>query len=84
MIVGRTNKSGEVDVNVCKKKNLTNVRASGSDDALTLTPPSRLSLEQCLEFVDDDELIEITPENIRLRKKILNTEQRRKALSKSK
>lgn len=84
MIVGRTNKSGEVDVNVCKKKNLTNVRASGSDDALTLTPPSRLSLEQCLEFVDDDELIEITPENIRLRKKILNTEQRRKALSKTK
>lgn len=84
MIVGRTNKSGEVDVNVCKKKNLTNVRASGSDDALTLTPPSRLSLEQCLEFVDDDELIEITPENIRLRKEILNTEQRRKALSKSK
>lgn len=84
MIVGRTNKSGEVDVNVCKKKNLTNVRASGSDDALTLTPPSRLSLEQCLEFVDDDELIEITPENIRLRKKILNTEQRKKALSKNK
>lgn len=84
MIVGRTNKSGEIDVNVCKKKNLTNVRASGSDDALTLTPPSRLSLEQCLEFVDDDELIEITPENIRLRKKILNTEQRKKALSKNK
>lgn len=84
MIVGRTNKFDEVDVNVNKKKNLTNVRASGSDDALTLTPPSRMSLEQCLEFVEDDELIEVTPMNIRLRKKILNTDMRKKAVSKAK
>ena len=84
MIVGKTNKSGEVDVNVCKKKNLTNIRAAGSDDALTLTPPSRMSLEQCLEFVDDDELIEVTPLNIRLRKKILDTDQRKKAQAREK
>ena len=71
-------------VNVCKKKQLTNNRASGSDEALKLTPPSVLSLEQCLEFIADDELVEVTPENIRLRKMILSKEQRMKALSKAK
>ena len=68
-------------VNVCKKKHLTNTRASGSDDALKLTPPTILSLEQSLEFINDDELVEVTPRSIRMRKMILNKEQRLKAQS---
>ena len=63
-------------INVCKEKHLTNTRASGSDDALKLVPPKVMSLEQSLEFIGDDELVEITPENIRLRKKILDPTQR--------
>ena len=63
---------------ICKKKHMTNTRASGSDDALKLTPPSIMSLEQCLEFIGDDELVEVTPENIRMRKMILSREQRMK------
>lgn len=78
MIVGSTPKTDDVVVNVCKRKHLTNMRAAGSDDALRLTPPVVMSLEQCLEFVADDELIEITPKSIRLRKQILNSEQRAK------
>lgn len=78
MIVGSTPKTEDVVVNVCKRKHLTNMRAAGSDDALRLTPPVVMSLEQCLEFVADDELIEITPKSIRLRKQILNSEQRAK------
>ena len=78
MIVGENPKSDDIVCNVCKKKQLTNTRASGSDDALRLIPHSVLSLEQSLEFIRDDELVEITPNNIRLRKKILNKELRMK------
>lgn len=80
MIVGVCNKAGDVTVNVCKKKQLTNTRASGSDDALRLITPRTLSLEQCLEFLADDELLEVTPENLRLRKSILDHSMRMKAL----
>ena len=72
MVVGSTPKSEDITVNVCKKKHVTNMRASGSDEALKLTPPSILSLEQSIEFIDDDELLEVTPKNIRIRKKILD------------
>ncbi len=84
MIVGRTPRTEDVSVNVCKKKHVTNMRAAGSDEALRLVTPVTLSLEQCLEFVADDELIEVTPQHIRMRKKILNTEQRQKARSRRK
>lgn len=80
MVVGLCPKQEDITVNVCKRKQLTNMRASGSDDALRLVPPRQLSLEQCLEFLADDELLEVTPENLRLRKRILNHEQRMKAL----
>lgn len=82
MIVGANPKFEDIVVNVCKKKHMTNTRASGSDDALKLTPPTKLSLEQSLEFITDDELVEVTPNNIRLRKIYLNKEQRMKARSK--
>ena len=82
MIVGANPKSEDLVVNVCKKKHITNTRASGSDDALRLTPHTVLSLEQSLEFIKDDELVEVTPNNIRLRKMILNKEQRMKKASK--
>ncbi|MEE0809202.1 MAG: translational GTPase TypA [Acutalibacteraceae bacterium] len=82
MIVGENPKNEDIVCNVCKGKHLTNTRASGSDDALRLTPPSIMSLEQSLEFIKDDELVEITPNNIRLRKRILNKEQRMKYESK--
>ncbi|MBQ9715078.1 MAG: translational GTPase TypA, partial [Clostridia bacterium] len=84
MVVGENSREEDLVVNVCKKKQLTNNRASGSDEALKLTPPVNLSLEQCLEFIADDELVEVTPENIRLRKVILSKELRMKALSKAK
>ena len=80
MIVGQCPKQEDITVNVCKKKQLTNTRASGSDEALRLVPPRRLSLEQCLELLADDELLEVTPENLRLRKSILNHEKRMKTL----
>ena len=83
MIVGENSRQEDIVVNVCKKKHITNMRAAGSDEALRLTPPVVLSLEQSLEFIADDELIEITPKNIRLRKKILNTEMRAKIRSKN-
>ncbi len=79
MIVGQTGKAEDIEVNVCKKKQLTNTRASGSDDALKLTPPRILSLEQCLEFIDTNELLEITPKNLRIRKKILDPTLRKRA-----
>lgn len=72
MIVGSTPKAEDITVNVCKKKHVTNMRASGSDEALKLTPPSILSLEQAIEFIDEDELLEVTPKNIRIRKRILD------------
>ena len=78
MIVGVNAKDEDLVVNVCKKKHITNTRASGSDDALRLTPPVLMSLEQSLEFIADDELVEVTPKNIRLRKVVLGKEQRMK------
>ncbi len=82
MIVGSNPKNEDMTVNVCKKKHITNTRAAGSDDALKLVPPTVLSLEQSLEFIADDELVEVTPKSIRMRKTILNKEQRMKAQSK--
>ena len=77
-IVGENARTGDIVVNVCKKKHVTNMRASGSDDALRLTPPVTLSLEQCLEFIAEDELVEVTPKSIRMRKKILSKDLRMK------
>ena len=76
MIVGLNSRSEDLAINVCKEKHLTNTRASGSDDALRLVPPLQFSLEKAIEFINDDELVEITPKNIRLRKKILDTKTR--------
>ena len=84
MIVGINPKPEDINVNVCKKKHVTNMRAAGSDDAMRLTPPLNYSLEQCLEFIEDDELCEVTPKNIRLRKKILNSDLRAKAIAAAK
>ncbi|MBO4635890.1 MAG: translational GTPase TypA [Clostridiales bacterium] len=84
MIVGINPKPEDITVNVCKKKHVTNMRAAGSDDAMRLTPPLNYSLEQCLELIEDDELCEVTPKNIRLRKKILNTDLRMKDRAKKK
>ena len=79
MVVGVSPKQEGITVNVCKKKQLTNTRAAGSDDALRLVPPRKLSLEQCLEFLADDELLEVTPKSLRIRKRILDHERRMKA-----
>ena len=79
MIIGQNGKTDDIELNVCKKKHLTNTRASGSDDALTLSPPKILSLEQSLEFIDTDELLEVTPKSLRLRKKILDPTLRKRA-----
>ncbi|SHJ11360.1 translational GTPase TypA [Thermoclostridium caenicola] len=84
MIVGECSRNEDITINVCKKKHVTNMRASGSDEALKLVPPINMTLEKCLEFIEDDELIEITPKSIRLRKKILNTEQRAKVRNSAK
>jgi GTP-binding protein len=77
-IVGENARAEDIVVNVCKKKHVTNMRASGSDEALRLTPAVTLSLEQCLEFIADDELVEVTPKSIRMRKRILKKEMRMK------
>jgi len=82
MIVGENARAEDIVVNVCKKKHATNTRASGSDDALKLVPPKDMSLEQCLEFIADDELLEVTPNNLRMRKKILKADLRAKARNK--
>ncbi|MFW5632572.1 MAG: GTP-binding protein TypA/BipA, partial [Acetivibrio ethanolgignens] len=79
MIVGQNGKTDDIEVNVCKKKQLTNTRASGSDDALKLTPPRILSLEQALEYIDTDEYLEVTPKSLRIRKKILDSTMRMRA-----
>ena len=84
MIVGVSPKAGDIVVNVCKKKHLTNTRASGSDDALHLIPPKVMSLEESLEFIQDDELVEVTPKSIRIRKVILERDLRLKAEAKNK
>ena len=82
--MGVSPKAGDIVVNVCKKKHLTNTRASGSDDALHLIPYKRMSLEESLEFIQDDELVEVTPKNIRIRKVILERDLRLKAEAKQK
>ena len=79
MVVGQNGKTDDIEVNVCKKKHVTNTRASGSDDALKLVPKKELSLEQSLEFIDTDELLEITPVSLRIRKKILDPTLRKRA-----
>jgi GTP-binding protein len=79
MVIGQSAKTEDIEVNVCKTKHLTNTRASGSDEALRLTPPKILSLEQALDFIDTDELLEVTPKNLRMRKKILDSRMRRRA-----
>ena len=79
MIVGINSRNEDISINVCKEKHLTNTRASGSDDALRLVPPLQLSLEKAIEFIAEDELVEVTPKNIRLRKVILNNKDREKA-----
>ena len=81
MIVGSNPKGDDMAVNVCKRKHITNMRASGSDEALRLVPYKRMSLEESLEFIADDELVEVTPKSIRLRKRILDNSQRLKAAS---
>jgi len=80
MVIGSNPRAEDITVNVCKKKQLTNTRASGSDDALRLTPPRQMSLEQCLEYLADDELLEVTPKSLRIRKRILDHADRMKAL----
>ena len=73
MVIGQNGKAEDIELNVCKTKHLTNTRSSSADDALKLTPPKVLSLEQALEFIDKDELLEITPKSLRIRKKILDS-----------
>ena len=84
MIVGLNSRNEDISINVCKEKHLTNTRASGSDDALRLVPPIQMSLEKAIEFIEDDELVEITPKNIRLRKKILDTKTRERLVARAK
>jgi len=84
MVVGSCPKNEDISVNVCKKKQLTNMRAAGSDESLHLVPPRFMSLEQCMEFLADDELLEVTPKNLRIRKRILDHSLRMKALMKNK
>ena len=84
MVIGCSPKDEDINVNVCKTKHLTNTRSSSSDDALRLTPPKKMSLEESLEFISDDELLEITPQNVRIRKRILDGELRAKARAKAK
>ena len=80
MLVGENARAGDMDVNVTKAKKLTNMRASSADDALRLTPHRQLTLEQALEFISTDELVEVTPQSIRLRKRILPSEDRYKKM----
>ena len=82
MVIGQNGKAEDIEVNVCKTKKLTNTRSSSADEALKLTPPRILSLEQCLEFIDTDELLEVTPKNLRIRKKILDPTLRKRAAMK--
>jgi GTP-binding protein len=84
MVVGSCPKQEDIVINVCRKKQMTNMRASGSDEALRLVPPRIMSLEQCMEFLADDELLEVTPKSLRLRKRILDHERRAKSMFRSK
>ncbi len=80
MIIGSSPKNEDMAVNVCKKKQLTNMRSAGADDALRLVPPRKMSIEEAMEFIGDDEMIEVTPESIRMRKVILSNTERLKKL----
>ena len=82
MVIGQNGKTDDIEVNVCKTKHLTNTRSSGADDALRLTTPKTLSLEEALDFIDTDELLEVTPESLRIRKKILDPRMRKRAAMK--
>ena len=84
MVCGECSRNEDIEVNVCKKKHLSNTRASGSDDALKLIPVPNMSLEQCIEFIGSDELVEVTPKTIRLRKKILDPTMRKRAAASKK
>jgi GTP-binding protein len=84
MICGSCSRADDIEVNICKRKHQSNTRASGSDDTIKLTPPVKMSLEQCLEYINSDELVEVTPINIRMRKRILDSTERKRALSRSK
>jgi len=84
MVIGAHSRGNDLVVNACKKKQLSNMRSSGADEALTLTPPKKMSLEEAISFVAEDELLEITPKSIRLRKKHLNENDRKRAAKKSK
>ena len=79
MVVGQNGKAEDIELNVCKTKHLTNTRSSGSDDALKLTTPRILSLEEALDFIDTDELLEVTPKSLRIRKKILDSRLRKRS-----
>ncbi|WP_411170458.1 translational GTPase TypA [Clostridium sp. MB05] len=83
MIVGECSRAEDIDINICKGKKLTNTRASGSDDAVKLIPPRQMTLEQCLEFINSDELVEVTPESIRMRKRVLDSAERRRITSRN-
>ena len=80
MVIGQNGKAEDIELNVCKTKKLTNTRSSSSDEALRLTPPREMSLEQCLDFIDTDELLEVTPTSLRIRKKILDPTLRKRAM----
>ena len=84
MVCGECSRADDIDVNICKKKQLTNTRSSGADDALKLTPVRQMSLEQCLEFINNDELVEVTPVNVRMRKRILDSAERKRAINRNK
>ncbi|MDK0569803.1 translational GTPase TypA [Clostridium perfringens] len=84
MVCGECSRADDIDVNICKKKQLTNTRSSGADDALKLTPIRQMSLEQCLEFINNDELVEVTPVKVRMRKRILDSAERKRAINRSK
>jgi GTP-binding protein len=84
MVVGETQRPDDLTVNICKKKHLTNMRSSNKDIEIRLTPPQQMSLDQAIEYLNEDELLEVTPSNFRIRKKILNTEERGKQTKKAK
>ncbi len=79
MVIGEQAREGDIAINVCKKKHMTNVRSSNEDIAVRLTPPRVMSLDECIEYISDDELLEVTPQNLRIRKRTLGTEERHKA-----
>lgn len=79
MVIGEQAREGDIAINVAKKKHLTNIRSSNADIAVQLTPPRIMSLDECIEYISEDELLEVTPKSLRIRKKILGTEDRHKA-----